>query len=118
MPQRITPNPRLLLLARDNFPQKAVERLRSRVAHRCSNPDCRRQTAGPTQAPDGLAIVGVAAHIHAAAPGGPRYLAAMSSGERRGIQNGIWLCNVCGTLVDRDVDRFSAEVLRAWKTEA
>lgn len=65
-----------------------------------------------------MVIVGVAAHIHAAAPGGPRYLATMSSGERRSIQNGIWLCGVCGTWVDRDVDACSADRLRTWKAEA
>jgi hypothetical protein len=44
-------------------------------------------TIGPSrEALDNVATVGVAAHIHAAAPGGPRYNAAMSPEERASIE--------------------------------
>lgn len=105
-------------MARDNFSKRIVERLRSRVAHRCSNPDCRRQTAGPATDPEGVNIVGIAAHIHAASPGGPRYLLSMSPVQRSGIQNAIWLCSVCATLIDRDIEAYPAERLLTWKGEA
>lgn len=105
-------------MARDNFSKRIVDRLRSRVAHRCSNPDCRRQTAGPSTDPEGVNIVGIAAHIHAASPGGPRYLSSMPSAERGGIQNAIWLCSGCATLVDRDIEAYPSERLLAWKDEA
>lgn len=35
-------------MARDNFPKKVIEKLRARVAHRCSNPSCRVPTSGPS----------------------------------------------------------------------
>lgn len=105
-------------MARDNFPKRIVDRLRSRVAHRCSNPDCRRQTAGPATDPEGVNIVGIAAHIYAASPGGARYLLSMSSTDRGGIQNAIWLCSVCATLVDRDIEAYPAGRLLIWKKEA
>lgn len=105
-------------MARDNFSKFTIERLRSRVAQRCSNPDCRRQTAGPSTDPEGVNITGIAAHIHAASPGGPRYLASMSSVERGSIKNAIWLCSVCATLVDRDVEAYPAARLMDWKEVA
>lgn len=105
-------------MARDNFSKRTVERLRSRVAQRCSNPDCRRQTAGPSTDPEGVNITGIAAHIHAASPGGPRYLASMSSVERGSIKNAIWLCSVCATLVDRDIEAYPAARLADWKDAA
>jgi len=64
--------------------------------------------------------VGVAAHISAAAPGGPRYNALISRGERQGIRNGIWLCQICAKLVDTDLAKYTLECLMTWKvgTEA
>ncbi len=42
----------------------------------------------------------------------------MSSAERSSIQNAIWLCSVCATLVDRDVEAYTPERLLTWKGEA
>jgi hypothetical protein len=47
-------------------------------------------------------MTGKAAHIHAAAPGGRRYLASMTPYERRDISNGIWLCSHHADLIDDD----------------
>ena len=60
----------------------------------------------------------MAAHITAAAPGGPRYNPALSSAERRNIDNGIWCCNNCGHLVDADDSAYEVDLLRSWKHEA
>ena len=57
----------------------------------------------------------VAAHISAAAPGGPRYDSSLSSGERKSYENGIWLCNTHARLVDSDTRQFIIEVLKRWK---
>jgi hypothetical protein len=62
-------------------------------------------------------VIGVAAHICAAAPGGPRYDASMSAEQRSAIENAIWLCAKHATLVDRDVVRFTSDLLRFWKSE-
>jgi hypothetical protein len=62
--------------------------------------------------------VGVAAHITAAAPGGPRFDPNLSDKERASATNGIWLCQNCAKLVDSDVARFSALALRGWKLGA
>jgi hypothetical protein len=91
--------------------------LAERVAYRCSRPQCRRQTIGPHSEPDRSAQVGVAAHIHAAAPGGKRYDPNQSNQARSAIANGIWLCQTCSRLVDTDEARFPADTLLQWKRE-
>lgn len=62
--------------------------------------------------------LGVAAHITAASPGGPRYDPKLSSEERSGHGNGIWLCQNCAKLVDNDPALFSVDVLKTWKNSA
>jgi len=62
--------------------------------------------------------LGVASHIAAAAPGGPRYDANMTPEVRRSASNGIWLCQLCGKLVDSDSPLYTVTRLQAWKAEA
>jgi hypothetical protein len=59
----------------------------------------------------------VAAHIHAAARGGKRYLETMTPEQRKDISNAIWLCTTHGTLVDQDEVKYPADLLRAWKRQ-
>ena len=63
-------------------------------------------------------MVGVAAHICAASPGGPRHNAAQTREERRSKDNGIWLCQNCGRIVDADPSSYPAEKLNEWKRGA
>jgi len=104
--------------ARDDFSQQTKAVLARRAGMRCSNPTCRRPTAGPAADPARAVNMGKAAHITAASPGGPRYDPALTREERSSIDNGIWLCAWCADLVDRDETRFTAELLRQWKKEA
>jgi len=102
-------------MPRDNFSAKVVERLRTRVAYKCSNPDCRVPTVGPGNEPLAVANIGKAAHITAAAPGGPRYVATMTPNERSSINNAIWLCSNCATKIDVDRDKYPVTLLQEWK---
>ena len=103
---------------RDNFSAKNRKRVASRAGYLCSNPSCRVMTVGPSrESIDDIATVGVAAHICAASFGGPRYDTTMSSEQRASIENAIWLCSTHATLIDRDVTRFTRDVLRRWKVE-
>lgn len=103
---------------RDDFPAALKRVLGERVAYTCSNPDCQRVTIGPHSSHDQALRLGRAAHVCAAAPGGPRYDATQSSDERASISNGIWLCAICADIVDKDAIRFPADTLRAWKARA
>lgn len=105
-------------MARDDFSPTSKAILAKRVGHICSNPDCGIPTAGPHTDPAKAVNTGVAAHITAASPGGPRYDAALSNEQRSNLANALWLCQNCGKLVDSDPHRFSASTLRHWKVLA
>jgi hypothetical protein len=100
---------------RDDFKADIKDTLAKRVGMRCSNPNCRQPTSGPQEDPSKVLNVGVAAHITAAASNGPRYDLKLSVEERRSPENGIWLCQNCGKLVDNDAKRYSADLLSRWK---
>ena len=62
--------------------------------------------------------VGVVAHITAAAKGGPRYDANLTSEQRAASDNGIFLCSTCSVMIDKNggVD-FPTELLHEWKSK-
>jgi len=104
--------------SRDEFSEKTKRILSNRVAHFCSNPECRVLTIGPASCPEKSASVGKAAHICAAAAGGPRYDSNMTSAERSSINNAIWLCSSCADLIDKDPDQYPVELLKQWKYDS
>lgn len=101
---------------RDDFPRRVIETLAKRVGNRCSL--CGQPTSGPHTGESKAVSIGVAAHITAASPGGPRYDANLSPKERQSIRNGIWLCQSCSTLIDRDEQEYTVSVLNRWKEHA
>ncbi|MEZ8368876.1 hypothetical protein AB6C94_05480 [Vibrio splendidus] len=104
---------------RHNFTQSVIQQMRDAVANFCSQPDCRVLTiAAKLDNESNKANVGVAAHICAAAPGGPRYDVNQTEVQRKNINNGIWLCYNCSRLIDIDEDAYPVEVLHKWKQEA
>jgi hypothetical protein len=101
---------------RDDFTEKTKRALALRANYRCSH--CRIATSGPgEESPDAIVSIGVAAHIHAASPGGARYVESMTPDERSHISNGIWMCANHSVLIDRDRARYSADVLARMKLE-
>ena len=99
---------------RDEFSPGVKRALALRAAYRCSL--CDGPTAGPSD--EGImavAITGIAAHICAAAPGGRRYDPDMSTSERGGFANGIWLFATHAGLVDRDEVTYTRDTLRLMK---
>ena len=103
---------------RDDFTEKTKLKLAKRAGWLCSDPECRRPTAGSNSEGDGEIVVGVAAHICAAAPGGPRYDPTMAHEQRRSVDNGIWLCQLHAKTVDSDEHKFTVELLQKWKAYA
>lgn len=89
-----------------------------RARARCSNPECRRETCEAHSEEDKAINTGFAAHITGASPGGPRYAPSLSAKERKSASNGIWLCGRCAKLIDSDAQKYTVELLRAWKTIA
>jgi len=103
---------------RDDFRLSVKRIIALRVGYRCTNPTCGGMTTGPQTDPAKAVNIGVAAHITAAAEGGPRYQPALSEADRRSPDNGIWLCQNCAKLIDNDVLRFPEALLRHWKQTA
>lgn len=101
---------------RDNFTRKTKNAVAARAGWHCTLEGCNKPTVGPSdEAPDAVAIIGIAAHICAAAPGGRRYDASMTPDERSGFDNAIWLCADHATLIDRDEVTYTADLLRGMK---
>lgn len=101
---------------RDDFSKPTIRALALRAGYCCSLSECRRPTVGPSEAgPDKHVNIGVASHISAAAPGGPRYDSAMTSEQRSSIINGIWLCQTHSRLIDVDTDAFPTHRLHEIK---
>lgn len=105
-------------MAREDFSATVKDSLSRRVNLCCSNPGCGKSTAGPHTDPARALNIGVAAHITAAAPGGPRYDITLTKTERVAFENGIWLCQNCGKLIDNDAALFTVTLLRRWKAQA
>jgi len=105
--------------ARDDFSVKVRDALAKRASYICSNPDCRSITVAASAAdPEKFLYVGRAAHITAAAAGGPRYDSSLTEDERSGVNNGIFLCATCADLIDRNGGAdFDTQTLRTWKAD-
>ena len=105
---------------RDEFSEETKRKVALRAHHECSFRGCAQPTSGPSdESPYAVNMIGKAAHIHAAAPGpgARRYLASMSSEERTHINNAIWLCANHADLIDRDEVTYTADILRAMKSD-
>lgn len=103
---------------RDDFSKSTKDNLAKRAGCACSNPRCKVQTFFAKQGDDGAVNKGKAAHISAAAPGGPRYNHQLTPEQRKHQSNGIWLCGGCADQIDADEKCFTTEMLQAWKSEA
>lgn len=103
---------------RDEFRLPVKRVLAHRVGLLCSNSSCRASTTGPQANPSNATNIGVAAHITAAASGGPRFNESLSNTQRQHATNGIWLCQNCAKLIDSDPMTYSVNVLLEWKAQA
>lgn len=102
----------------NEFKASTRSKLAQRVGYLCSNPSHRILTVGPQRGRGTVNNIGVAAHITAAMPGGPRYDPRLTPAERSSIDNGIWLCRICATVIDNDEKTHTIAVLRDWKRRA
>ncbi|MDX9832926.1 MAG: hypothetical protein RBU35_21835, partial [Anaerolineae bacterium] len=101
---------------RDDFHAKTRRILAERAGYRCSK--CGKGTCGPGITSDKAVRVGVAAHIAAASPGGPRSDPSMTASQRKHPDNGIWLCAICAKKIDDDPAGYTAAMLREWRAGA
>jgi hypothetical protein len=101
---------------RAEFSAASRKVIADRAGYQCSVLNCGRLTIGPGVGLRQTVNIGIAAHIYAASPGGPRGTGGLSDTERSEPENGIWCCSAHGKSIDSDEGRiFSAPQLRAWK---
>src|SRR6266404_8736843 len=103
-------------MARDDFSKATIETIAKRVGYRCSI--CGAATTGPHSDQSKTVNIGVAAHITAASPNGPRYDPKLTTQERASPSNAIWLDQKCAKLIDSDTSRYTADQLRSLKEAA
>lgn len=103
----------------DDFSRHTAETLAKRAAYICSNPLCRAKTVGPSMADSAKSVnVGVAAHITASKPKGPRFDPNFTREQRKEPSNGIWLCQTCSPLIDvNNGADYDIDTLGRWKSE-
>ncbi|MFC4217221.1 NACHT domain-containing protein [Pseudophaeobacter arcticus] len=103
---------------RDEFSAPTKRLLEKQSGHHCSNPSCRGITSAASSDGKTTISIGEASHITAAAPGGPRYNASLTSDERKSLNNGIWLCKDCAKAIDSKDPYFTEKLLIEWKRQA
>ena len=104
---------------RDDFSKGTIRIVRDRVNGLCSFPGCNVVTIGASMENNtSVSNIGVAAHICAAAKGGPRYDEKMTPEQRKSVDNCIWLCQGHAKLIDTDVETYTVEKLHQWKKDA
>jgi len=101
---------------RDDFSANTKRQLALSVGTLCSI--CGKATHGPNDDFSGAINNGIAAHITAAAQGGPRYDGSLSVEERKSFKNGIWVCSDHGSLIDKVPLQFSVDDLNGYKHRA
>ncbi|KZS48417.1 hypothetical protein AWU65_22005 [Paenibacillus glucanolyticus] len=103
---------------RDSFSLRITKIIADRAGHRCSNPVCRRATSKAHPNDPELSVnLGIAAHITAASPNGPRYDQRLTTDERKSASNGIWVCTRCSKEIDSAESAYSVDLLRRWKKD-
>jgi hypothetical protein len=104
-------------MADPDFSKLTIETLAFRSGLICNNPSCQTITTGPSDGKGPLKLkIGEAAHISAKKPGQARYDSLMSDAARASVDNGIWLCASCHTLVDKNNGAdFTKAMLLGWK---
>src|ERR1700733_9623275 len=101
---------------RANFSAATRNIIAERAGYQCSVLNCGRLTVGPGRGQIQVIKTGMAAHIFAASPRGPRGTGGLSTAERSEPENGIWCCYAHGKAIDSDSGTgFSAIQLKAWK---
>lgn len=104
------------MAGRDNFTPATKRKIAERAGYFCSYPGCGRLTVGPSSdRVSGVTMTGVAAHIAAAAAGGQRADATITTAERKAESNGIWMCAIHGKWIDDNPSAATVEKLLTWK---
>lgn len=102
-------------MARDDFNISTKRILAQRAGSRCSKPGCDILCWLSGEGTEKASSIGVAAHIKAASPDGPRYDSNQTPEQRKNISNGIYLCQNHAHLIDTNEQIYPVPLLNYWK---
>ncbi|GAB5519002.1 MAG: hypothetical protein RhofKO_12530 [Rhodothermales bacterium] len=104
-------------MAAPDFSKPTSDILAFRSGLICNNPECSTLTVGPSDAQGDLKLkLGEAAHISGARPTSARYDASLTDDKRASVDNGIWLCANCHSMIDKNQGAdFTEAELRKWQ---
>ena len=101
---------------RPKVPPRIEKNLALRSGNACAYPTCGRElTLDPLHPDDDSKVIGKAAHIAAASPGGPRYDPTMTGQQRSSIDNLMFLCGDHHDAVDSQLSHHTTDFLLAAK---
>lgn len=95
--------------------QKAHKALWGRAANRCAFPGCQIELVMDAGQTEDESVIGEECHIIAREAGGPRGKSSLSSQERDKYDNLILLCPSHHTLIDKQPNIYTVDMLRAFK---
>lgn len=101
---------------RNDFTAKTKKLLCIQVCGHCSI--CGVLTTWVDENTEKKENIGEAAHIEAAAKGGPRFNPNQTDKDRSSLYNGIWLCSNCHTKIDSNEDEYTVALLHCYKNRA
>ena len=96
------------------IPDRTKRLLWSRSGGYCQNPECTRELFAFFENGNVVSL-GELAHVIGESKQGPRGKGNLSQSRRDGHENIILLCPTCHTLIDKNPERFSTDVLYEWK---
>lgn len=102
-------------MSRDDFSEKTKRNLAQRSGGRCSYPGCDHLCWLPGSEPNKSYTLGVAAHICAASPLGPRFDPMQTPEKRTSIDNAIFLCQNHARQIDADKNKYTKDLLIEYK---
>lgn len=94
-----------------SYSEQTKKKLYAVSLNRCYNPDCTNKVIAKDS------NISEIAHIRGLEPGSARYEADMTDDKRNSYQNLILLCGNCHKIVDDQPDKYTAELLKSWKTK-
>jgi len=98
---------------RHKVPPRVEKNLALRSGNACAYPSCGKElTLDPAHPDDDSKVIGKAAHIAAASPGGPRYDPTMTDQQRSSIDNLLFLCGDHHDAVDSQLSHHTTEFLQ------
>lgn len=100
-----------------SYSNRTLKLLFANSGNLCAFPNCTTALTMPETDEDDPVVLAQICHIYAAANNGPRGRPDLTDEERTSYNNLILLCGTHHTLVDRQPDTYTAELLKGWKKE-